>query len=143
MREGSCNEVELVKALVGYHTANRVAYRRKLAALHTGGTPFLFYNSKKARFNGLVESKGCSILADSSDAIIVASEMYDIDHGSAVEIKTMTVVRSIEAATTLSEKYGPGAHWRTVEWTKKAPKYFENWRLRQSTVPRYCITQLL
>ena len=75
------------------------------------------------------------MLADSPDAILVASDIYDIDHASAVEIKTMTSVRTIEAATTVS-------HWRMLGWTKIVPKYFENSFLRQSIVPRYYITQL-
>ena len=46
------------------------------------------------------------MLADSPDAILVASDIYDIDHASAVEIKTMTSVRTIEAATTVSLSKG-------------------------------------
>ena len=46
------------------------------------------------------------MLDDSADAVLVALDIDDIDHVGTLAIKTMTAVRTVEAARILRHKNG-------------------------------------
>lgn len=65
------------------------------------------------------------MLADSPDAVLVASDMDDIEHVSAVEIKTMTSVKTVEEATVLRHKYGSVVSLENVGMDDKSTELYK------------------
>lgn len=106
MREGSRNEIEILKALKGFLSEQKVAYAR------SSGSSFFVQDADRrceiryVRTVGLLQSCTTCILADSPDAVVaVADEEGDVT-AMPVESKTMTAEGTVGAATELSHKYG-------------------------------------
>ena len=106
MREGSRNEIEILKALREFLLRQEAAYARPF-----GSSVFVKDSGRRCvirhmRCVGLVESKSTSNIADSSEAVIAATDEDDTIVVMPVEVKTMTSISTVGAATDLKEKYG-------------------------------------
>lgn len=69
------------------------------------------------------------MLADSSDALLAATDNEDVAHICVVEMKTLTAVRTIENDTVLRERYGP------VFWLDRVGKEDNTTALFKELVP--------
>lgn len=107
MREGSRNEVEILKALPHFFESSKGAYKQEMWSSSFAVDESLRFKVRYIRCTGLVESVDCKMLADSPDALLAATDNEDVTRICAVGVKTMTAVRTIESATALREKYGP------------------------------------
>ena len=106
MKEGSGNEVEIIRALPKFFSEKKGAYRRGLCSPTYNWDKQYQFNVKQIRPAGLIESTSCTMLADSPDALLSATDGEQLDTAYTVEIKTMIAVRTTETASLFRGKYG-------------------------------------
>lgn len=106
MREGSRNEVEVIKALPAFFKNQKGAF---VKATRFSGYSFqsdIGLSILHIRSTGFLESTSCKLLADSPDGIAAAINGDTVVEVFAVKIKTVTAPRTVQAATRKKEQYG-------------------------------------
>lgn len=84
MREGSRNEIEILRALPQCLETNKGAYKKGLWSSSFTHDETVRFNVQHVRCTGVIESKNFSMLADSPDAILCMTDDEGVTHLCAV-----------------------------------------------------------
>lgn len=101
MKEGSRNEVEIAKSLPNLFADHPGAHRRRIGFSAFQWDEKYHFKVRHVSSPGLIESERFSMLADSPDGVMDCADEDDFTNVYAIEIKTMTYVRTIETASVL------------------------------------------
>ncbi|CDF34053.1 unnamed protein product [Chondrus crispus] len=110
MKEGSRNEIEVLKAIPSFLSKTRGAYahtRGVFNAVEYAHSDIRKIVIRHIRSVGLVESKSSTMIADSPDGILACKNEIEESFVCAAEIKTMTALTTVSEATHLREQFGP------------------------------------
>lgn len=124
MKEGTRNEAKIVEAMPNFLKTCGGAYRCPVGSWTYQWDEAFLCDVKHVRLTGLLESRRCSMLTDSPNALLAATDYYGDVNAFAVEFMTMTSLRTIEASKVLWDKYGCVISLENVGIAESSTKLF-------------------
>ena len=125
MKEGTINEVEVLRAIPKFMKDHKVENTESLFSISSREPVFEKYRADYIRCVGLVASKTAPMLADSPDGLLGFYTSTGLYSCAAIEVKTMASPTTIDKAKNLRAEYGPFSKVNGIGLSDGAERHFK------------------